>query len=93
MPLDGKQAEIFERLFGPCVRQLPRQQQAPQRLRDFDIDQMRRVNPLLRVQHETGDRGRVNCSQNQFDRGRGVDNDQRRSRSSRMIEVGEMSPA
>lgn len=90
MPRDGEQPEIRQRLFGTHWRQLPREQQTPQRLCNFNIDKIRGVDLLVRVQHLAGDR--PIGPEYQFDRSRRIEYDQRESRSWRRIAVGEMLP-
>ena len=66
--------------------------EAPQRLRDLHVEQVRRVEVLVRREyarrHIIGQSG----SEQKLEQGRGVDDDHRPSRSARTILVGDVLP-
>jgi len=83
MALDDQPLEIHEGRIRPAYRDLLRLHQPPHDLRDFNVDEMRCVQTLRRMQCASSDAFRSRRLQNEFHRGRSVEYDQRASRSSR----------
>ena len=91
--LDPQIAEVLESLVGAMARQVIALHQTAQRVGNFNIDQVRGVQALLGTQspcHQA--RGARRLQQN-YKHGRGVDHDQRPSRSSRSTAVGVVDPS
>lgn len=83
MALDDQSLEVRECRIRPGYRDLLRLHQTSHDLRDFDVDEMRCVQTLRRMQCASSDALRSRRLQHEFHRGRSVEYDQRASRSSR----------
>ena len=89
---DRQRHEIVQRLFRFDNGQRFGEQQAADRLSHFDIDQVWCVQTLGKVVQASRDPLAARAAQDKFNARRCVENDQRLSRSSRMIAVGETAP-
>jgi hypothetical protein len=69
MAFNRKVPEIGQGNLGPSWRDLLRQQQSPQHLNNFDVNQLGGVEPLCRIEDASGDSLRTGCAQDQLDRG------------------------
>jgi len=92
MSVDPQAGEVLERKLGASRSDFPTLHQAAQYLGHFDIDQMRSVRVLRRVQDALGNTLRPLGLQHELD-GRGcIENDQRASRCARSAWVGDTFP-
>lgn len=85
MAFDHQLSEIGQSETRPRRCQLLCMNQPPQDLSDLDVDEMRRVNALCRMQRASGNTPGPGRLQHQLYRRRGIEHDQPESRSSRRI--------
>ncbi len=83
-----KRREVVERLAAPDARNLTSGCVTAKHLSDFEIDEMRRVQRLARLEQPPLDTRRGRRAQQNFEEGRSVDDDHRASRSSRTASAG-----
>lgn len=79
----SERRQIPQRLPATQVGQLPGQVETPQNVGDLDFDQARRMPGLCRVSQPRMDACGTPATEQQLDHNRGVEDDQRRSLSSR----------
>ena len=84
--------EVRESLFRPTPGHRFAMRQAPQGLRHFDVDEMGRVESLLRRQCPIGHPHALVGLQQELQHRRSIDDNQRLSRSARNASVGETLP-
>ena len=89
---DEQFRQIIERLFGARHRNLFALYKAAQYQRDFNIEQMRCVNPFGCFKRSVHQALRLRGPQQDFEHRRGVEYDQRLSRSARSKSVGVLLP-
>lgn len=77
--LDGKREIVAQGDLGPIRRQLLEQEEAPQRLSNLDVDQMRRVDAFLRIENAIGCTKAAIALQQQLQNHRGIHDNHRRS--------------
>lgn len=92
VPLNHQRLEVRERKIGSRRCDLLGVHQTSQHLRDFDVNEVRRVQTLSRMQGAIGDALRAGCLQHQLHGRRGIEHDQPESRSSRSTWVGDSFP-
>ena len=92
VPLDGQILEVRKRFIRARHGNLFRLYQPPQNLRYFDVDEVRCVHPLRRPQCTCRDTLRSLRLQYQLHGRRGVQHDQRASRSARSTWAGDSFP-
>jgi len=92
MSLDSEGCEVLERELGAWQGEFTTLHQAAQYLSHLDIDQMRRVDVLRRIQNAGGNPLGALGLQNELDGCGSIENDQRASRSARSAWVGDTLP-
>ena len=92
MPLDHQISEVVERLLRACRGDCIQMHEPAQRLRNFDIEQMRSVEPFVGRQHAGCHALRPLRSEQELEDGGRIDDHQRLSRSSRTTSVGDTRP-
>lgn len=90
--LEDQGRQVIERLLGPSWGYAFELDQTAQRLRDLDVEQVGNVEPLVRRKRSGPDLFRATGSQEQIKERRGINDDQRLSRSARTISVGDALP-
>jgi hypothetical protein len=92
MPFHNQLLEVSKRELGALERKFASQMEAPQNLNNFNIDEMRSVKTLSRIQRARSNTVCTRGPQHQLDRSRGIQHDHRESRSSRNTSVGDNFP-
>ena len=92
MPFHNQPLEVSKREFRTLERKFASQMEAPQNLNNFNIDEMRSVKTLSRIQGARGDTVCARGPQHQLDGSRRIQHDHRESRSSRNTSVGDNFP-
>ncbi len=92
VPFNTQVTEVCEGLFRPARGHRFAMRQTPQGLRHFDVDEMGRVESLLRRQGPIGHPHALVGLQQELQHRRSIDDNQRLSRSARNASVGEMLP-
>ena len=92
MPLDEQSAIVIQRLRGARYRDLFELDEAAQGLSDFNVEQMGRVQTLVRLQCDCSNRFRPVRAEQELQQRGGINDNQRRSRSERTTSVGETLP-
>src|SRR6185503_2933850 len=90
MALNVERREIRERLLTPHRIDRTRADQLSEGLSHFQVDDMRSMKRFSRHADQPIDRRGQGQVQDELDGGRGIQDDQRESRSSRMISAGEI---
>ena len=88
--LDGHAGEVGHGLATALAIELSRAGVAAKNLGGLDIDEMRRGEGVARIEEPCRDSSGFVRVQEQFDEGRGIDDDHRLSRSCRIISAGGM---
>ena len=89
---DVQRRVVTESLFGAYRCYFFELNEAPECLRDFNVDQVRSMQAFLRHQRPRFDFLAFFSSKHELQNGRCVDDDQRLSRSARTSSVGEVFP-
>lgn len=92
VPLNHQGFEVRERKIGSRRSDFLGVHQTSQHLRHLDVDEMRRMQTLRRMQRASSDALRPRRLQHQFHSRRGIEHDQPESRSSRSTSVGDSFP-
>lgn len=92
VPLDDEVLKIVESLLGAFRRDVFELNQPPQRLSDLYIEQMRRMQPFIGRKEPRAELRRAPGAKQKLEQRRGVDDDQRRSRSARTTPAGDVLP-
>jgi len=87
------QQRSFERLGQGHINSVVYRQVVAQNLRHLDIDEMRRMQRLLRVEDALFHRCRCGRAEEDLEHSRGIEDDQRLSRSARTASAGDKDDA